>query len=156
MSTKLPSALTDKRASLARERAELLARLEEIEGELGALDYALRVLDAEWAPASKPSRKLRQPLLPRGAVARHCLELLRKNGPMSSPAIADTIAAIYGLVFETRKARQDFASSVTMALRRYERQGLLEVTDTDPRTQAAMWRLRLGEGGRIALVQSSS
>ena len=36
---------------------------------------------------------------------------------------------------------QDFASVVAIALRRYERQGVLETVGKDAKTQALSWRL---------------
>jgi hypothetical protein len=154
MSTRTPTALKEKRAEMAYERAQLAKRMAELDAEVDALDYALRVIDPEWVPPRRISKPGRQTLLPRGAVAQSCLQYLRQHAALWTPELAKLIATRFKLVFEGKQAEQDFASSVAMALRRYERQGLLEVVETDPRTTALKWRLRTGPDGRLALVRN--
>jgi hypothetical protein len=59
---------------------------------------------------------------------------------ISTPELADQVAEECEVTFKTPVAREDFASSVAMALRRYQRKGLLEVVGEHPRTGALKWR----------------
>jgi len=152
MATRLPRALTRKRAELAFERQTLKNRLTDVERELAALDYALKVAAPGWAPPKKVSRPARAGLVPRGGIAPACLQLLRQRGELSTPELAKLAAARFRLSFGSKKAEQSFASTVTMALRRYERQGIAEVTGRDGRTGAIRWRLRTGADGRVTLA----
>ena len=52
------------------------------------------------------------------------------------------MAARCTLKFATQTEREDFASSVAMALRRFERRGVLEITQKDARTGALHWQVR--------------
>lgn len=83
-------------------------------------------------------------------VATACLDALRRQSDMSTPERACLIAAQNRLTFVDKNAEQDFASSVAMALRRYERQGLVEEVGTEERT--LRWRLRTCADGRLNLV----
>ena len=156
MLTRTPRALTDKRAELAYERAELARRSAQLDAEIDALDYALRVVEPSWQPPRHIRKPAKQTRLPRGAVAQGCLQYLRQHTELWTPDLAKLIAERYRLTFADKRAEQDFASSVAMALRRYERQGLLEVIDKDPHTLALKWRLRVGADGRLALVRSAA
>lgn len=151
MSTRTPRALKEKRAEMAYERAQLARRTAQLDNEIDALDYALRVLDPGWQPPRRISKPVRQTLLPRGAVAQGCLQYLRQHEALWTADVTRLIAERFRLTFKDKRAQQDFASSVAMALRRYERQGLLEVIDKDTSTAALKWRLRTDADGRIAL-----
>lgn len=153
MTTRTPRALKDQRAELAYERAQLARRSAQLDDEIKALDYALRVLDPGWQPPRRVWKPARQTMLPRGAVAQSCLQLLRTHGDLWTPDLATLIASRYQLQFDGKRAEQDFASSVAMALRRYERQGLLEVVEKSPSTSALKWRLRIDADGRLKLVR---
>ena len=148
-----PRPLKGRRAELAYERVQLLKRLAQVDKEMAALDYALRILDADWTPPARVTKPGQPTLLPRGAVAEACLQFLRQHVELWTPDLAKLIAERYKLTFKDKRADQDFASSVAMALRRYERRGLLEVIDKDPRTLALKWRLRMGPDGRLSLVR---
>ncbi len=139
---RLPRQLTTKYHDLMRERVEAAARIEELDRELAALEYALRVLDPEWEPPSRTQKKQRPSRLPPGMLSRDCLTVLKEAGELWTPEIAQRIAARRRIKFVDRKDELDFASAVAMALRRYERQGFLETIDRDSRTQALKWRIR--------------
>lgn len=153
MTNRTPRALKDRRAEMAFERAQLARRMAALDDEIDALDYALRVLDPDWQPPRRISKPVRQTLLPRGAVAQACLQYLRQSDALWTAEVARLIAQRFRLVFEDKRAEQDFASSVAMALRRYERKGLLEIVDKDARTTALKWRLRAGTDGRVELLR---
>lgn len=151
--TRVPRSLTKKYVDLARERQALKARLADVETGLAAVAYALKVVDPEWkAPKALPRPQKRITGLPRGKVAAGCLEALRRQGELSTPELVRLIAAQNRLTFADKQAEQDFASSVAMALRRYERQGLVEEIGRDERTGALRWRLRTGADGRLSVV----
>jgi len=150
---RMPRSLTQKYTTLAHERADLKARLAAVEAELTSVGYALKVIDPSWAPPAKlPRRQKRVTGLPRGAVAGACLEVLRRSPELSTPEIAARIAMQHRLRFADSQAELDFASSVAMALRRYERQGLVEVVGKDERSGALRWRLKLTGAGRLSVV----
>jgi len=152
MATRIPTSLTRKRNELARERQNLKVRLAAVEAELQALDYALRVVSPEWVPPKRIPRHLRKTLLPRGTVAQACLQLLRQREELTTPELAQLIARQHRLTFAGKKAEEDFASGVAMALRRYQRQGIVEVTGENKTTRALRWRLNTGADGRLSIV----
>ena len=152
MAPRLPRSLTRKRDELARERQGLRARLTEVDAELQALDYALRVVSPGWVPPKRIPRQLRKTLLPRGTVAHACLQFLRQRGELTTPELAQLIARQHRLTFASKEAEEDFASGVAMALRRYQRQGIVDVTDKNKTTQALRWRLKTDADGRLAVV----
>lgn len=153
----MPRSLTRKRDELAYERAQLKTRLAEVEAELKALDYALKVVSPEWEPSKrKPRAPTRPRRLLRGQVATTCLQVLRRGGALSTPEIVRLVAQHLSVTFENTEQRDDFASSVTMALRRYERKGLVEIIDQDARTGAFHWRLSTGQDGRVVLLRGAS
>lgn len=151
--TRTPRALKEKRAEMAYERMQLARRIAQLDTEIGALDYSLRVLDPAWKPPRKISKPAQQTLLPRGAVAQSCLLFLRQHIELSTPELAKLIAERFKLTFADKRAEQDFASSVAMALRRYERQGLIDAVGKDPHTMALRWKLRVGADGRLSLAR---
>jgi hypothetical protein len=152
---RLPRSLTSKYLDLARERESLRVRLAEVDAGLSSVVYALRVLDPAWAPPKVlPRRQKRITQLPRGAVASGCLELLRRHGELSTPALGRHLAVQHRLRLQDKAAEADFASSVAMALRRYERQGVVEVVGKDARTGALRWRLRTDCNGRLTVAYS--
>ena len=111
------------------------------------------MVEPGWkAPKTLPRLQKRVTALPWGKVATGCLEALRRQSEMSPPELACLIAAQNRLTFVDKKAEQDFASSVAMALRRYERQGLVEEVGKDERTGALRWRLRTGADGRLSVL----
>ena len=152
MSTPTQRILQGKRAELVFERVQLAKRLAEVEEEVAALDYAIGVIEPGWKPPQRISKPCAPTRLPRGAVAQSCLLYLRSHGELWTRELAKLISDRYRLAFTSTRDEQDFASGVAMALRRYERQGLLEVVGKDDRTSALKWRLRLGPDGRLALV----
>jgi hypothetical protein len=147
MTTRFPRALTKKRNALAYELVQLEARAARVRQELAALDYTMRLLDPTW----KAPRKAHKPVISRGLrygdIARTCLSILRDMPGLATPVLADYVAEERGVRLTTQTAREDFASSVAMALRRYERKGLLEIAGKHPSTGALSWRLRDQEIG---------
>jgi len=139
--SRLPRQLTSKYNELLRERAEGVARLKELDQELASLEYSLRLLAPEWRPPARPAKKLKPSRLPYGVLARDCLNFLKCDGELWTPELVARLAQRHRLAFPGRKEEQDFASAVAMALRRYERQGVLEVVEKDSKTQALRWRL---------------
>lgn len=140
--TRLPRQLTEKYHDLMRERVQVVARVEEIDRELAALDYAIKVLDPEWEPPARTQKKQRPSRLPVGVLSRDCVAALKQQGEMWTPEVVALVAKRRHIQFADRKEELDFASAVAMALRRYERQGFLETVERDPRTQALKWRIR--------------
>jgi hypothetical protein len=141
-STRLPRPLTDKYHELMRERVNAAARIEELDRELAALGYALRVLDPDWQPPCRTQKGQRPSRLPPGLLSRDCLSVLKEEGEMWTPDVVAVIAKRRRVQFVDRKDELDFASAVAMALRRYERKRFLEVVGKDRTTQALRWRIR--------------
>lgn len=144
--TRLPRQLTEKHHDLMRERVQVVARVEELDRELAALEYAIRVLDPAWEPPVRTQKKQRPSRLPVGVLSRDCVAALKQQGEMWTPEVVALVAKRRHIRFVDRKEELDFASAVAMALRRYERQGFLETTERDPRTQALKWRIRPDSG----------
>lgn len=142
--SRLPRQLTAKYHDLMRERVDAAARIEELDRELAALEYAMRVLDPQWEPPSRTQKKQRPSRLPPGVLSRDCLTVLKEAGELWTPEVVQRIAARRRIKFVDRKDELDFASAAAMALRRYERQGFLEVVDREARTGAFKWRIRDG------------
>ena len=125
--TRLPRSLTKKYVELARESQSLKLRLAEVATELAAVVYALKVVEPQWkAPKALPRAQQRVTALAWGKVATGCLEALRRQDELGTPELVRILVLQNRLTFPERKAELDFASSVAMALRRYERQGLVE------------------------------
>jgi hypothetical protein len=139
--SRVPHQLTEKYEALFIERTAALSRIEELDRELDYLDYSLRLIAPDWAPAEKRAKKLKASRLPRGVLSRDCLHFLKADGELWTPELVYRLAQRHHLKFANREEEQDFASAVAMALRRYERQGALQVAGKDSKTQALRWRL---------------
>jgi len=142
--SRVPHQLTDKYEALLRERTAALSRIEELDRELDYLDYSLRLLAPDWSPSAKPAKKLKASRLPRGVLSRDCLHFLKADGELWTPELVSRLAQRHHLTFANREEEQNFASAVAMALRRYERQGALQIAGKDAKTQALRWRLHIG------------
>jgi hypothetical protein len=140
---------------LSIERAYLLTRLGTIDQELSALEHSINVVDPTWTPPKKLRRPAKGTRLPRGAVAQCCLEFLRLRGPLWTHELAKLIAARYRMTFDDRRAELDFASAVAMALRRYERRGLLNILERDQKTAALRWSLRPELFGNVVPLRAT-
>lgn len=90
--SRLPRQLTAKCHDLMRERVEAAARIEELDREIAALEYALRVLAPEWEPPARTQKKQRPSRLPPGVLSRDCLAVLKEAGELWTPEIAQRIA----------------------------------------------------------------
>ena len=145
----IPRQLTDKYDDLVRERLTVTARLDEIGRELSALEYSLELLDPEWEPPVKIPRLQKNHRLPSGTVSKDCLILLQQRGALWTREVVDLVAARRKLKFTDRHDQGRFASSVAMALRRYQRRGFLEIVERDERTNTLKWRIR-EEGAAVA------
>jgi hypothetical protein len=154
--SRTPTILTDKRAELAYERTQLVSRISDLDKHIEALDYALQVVDPNWVPSNKIKRPMRKPRLPRGALSQNCLSLLRRHGALWTTELTKMIGEQFKLKFDDRKAELSFASSVAVALRRYEGQGVVEITERDEHTRGLKWRLRTGEDGRLSIKKAST
>ena len=141
MATRFPRALTKKRNALAYELNQLEARTSQVRQELAALDYSMRLLDPVWKAPSKAHKPMISRGLRHGDIARTCLSILRDMPGLATPELADYVAEERGVRLTTQTEREDFASSVAMALRRYERKGLLQIAGKHPSTGALSWRL---------------
>lgn len=139
--TRVPRQLTDKYEALLGERSAAVARIEELDRELDYLDYSLKLLAPDWAPAGKVPKKLKASRLPRGVVARDCLHFLKTDGELWTGELVARLTQRHHLKFASREDEEDFASAVAMALRRYERQGSLTITERNSKTRALRWRL---------------
>lgn len=139
---------------LSIERADLLTRLAALDQELSALEHSIGVVDPAWTPPKKLRRPAKGTRLPRGAVAQTCLELLRQRGALWTHELAQLVAARYRLAFEDRRAELDFASAVAMAMRRYERRGLLDVLEKDQKSAALRWALRQEVFGNVVPIRA--
>jgi len=140
--TRLPRPLTEKYHDLMRERVQVVTRVEELDRELAALDYAIRVLDPEWEPPARTQKKQRPSRLRVGVLSRDCVAALKQQGELWSYEVVALVAKRRHIRFVDRKEELDFASAVATALRRDEHQGFLETIERDPRTQALKWRVR--------------
>lgn len=136
-----PRQLTEKYEELLRERAAALSRIEELDRELDYLDYSLRLLAPDWSPLARPAKKLKASRLPRGVLSRDCLHFLKSEGELWTPELVIRLAQRHRLSFANEE-EQDFASAVAMALRRFERQGAVEVAGKAAKFQALRWRVR--------------
>lgn len=116
VSTRTPGELKGKRAEMAYEHVQLAQRRAQLDVEVDALDYALRVLDPDWESPRRISKPKRQTLLPCGAVAQSCLQYLRQHETLWTPELAKLIAGRYRLSFQDKRAEQDFASGVATSL----------------------------------------
>lgn len=144
---------------LAR-RKVAIADIETLEAKLRSAYELLRNLDAiiriedpsaDLAPirAVKVSDRSKiSSTLARGDVSSLCLECLREaqGAERSSRQVADHIIRRRQLVLPTPRHMDDFCSSVTMALARHAKRGLLERTG-ETGNRAGLWRIARPAGG---------
>ena len=142
MSPRLPKPLTKKRNALLYEQQQLLARAKQIDADLHSIDFVIRLIAPGWKPPRKATRPGTPRRLPKGEISATCLRLLRKRPGMSSADLADLARKECDLSFTSKTEKEDFASAVAMAMRRYERRGLLEITGKNRTTGALHWRIR--------------
>jgi hypothetical protein len=126
-----------KRAELAHELAGVLREVQKLRLALGQVDATLRLLDASYKPTVT-----RRGWLPHGDAARLALVVLKEsNAGLTTPTIANRIAQMRSLTFKHRLDAEDFASSVAMALRRYERRGLVRLVGERGPHMELCWQL---------------
>ena len=113
---------------------------------LGMLDGTIKLFDPRWKPAKgiAKRRPTRQGRLPVGEAARAGIKALKQAGKeLSTADIVAAVAKEHDLAFATPKDREDFASCITMAMRRYEKRGLVGSAPAG-KGNARLWRLTLG------------
>ena len=153
----IPRPLTAKYNALATERQQLKARLVELETELCAVTYALKVVSPGWVPPKAVKRAYRRSTaLPKGKLATTCLELLRRRTELSTPELTKLVAAQNKLTFDTKESEKSFASSVVTSLRRCEKQGLVQAVATEAHSKAILWRLCTNADGRLNVVRKAA
>ena len=142
----LPRPLLRKHNELAHELQTLEAQANQVRAQLQTVDGAIRLLDPRWKPPKLSKKRLpvQKGRLPPGEAARLSLMALKGvNGGLTTPDIVDGIAKEKSLTFTDRQDREDFASSVAMALRRYQRRGLVTSEPIDG-TNKQRWALKRG------------
>lgn len=140
----IPRQLTNKRAELAHELAGVLHRAQELRHALGQVDATLRLLDPNYKPSQTKPRKpaTSRGWLPHGDAARLCLVVLKEGGKsMTTPEVANRIAEMRNLRFKSRRDSEDFASSIAMALRRYEKKKVVKMVGQRGPHQEYRWQL---------------
>lgn len=141
----IPRPLLRKRLELASELALVEKRADELRHQVAMVEGAIGLLDPGWRAPKVRARRLptHQGRLPVGDVGREGLRALKRAG--KSVTTTDLVAAIAGargLHFASRKDREDFASSVTMAMRRYEKKGAVASAPVNG-SHTLAWRLRV-------------
>ena len=63
------------------------------------------------------------------------------DAPLTTAEVIEAIVKTKSLAFVSRQDREDFTSSIAMALRRYERRGVV-TSETAEGTKRLRWRLR--------------
>ena len=110
------------------------------------IEGAIRLLEPAWKPpkAIPKRRPTHRGRLPVCGVARAGIQALKHAGRSLSPAdIVSAVAKEKGLKFADKDDREDFASSITMGMRRYEKRGLI-ASETAGKGNKRLWRLTLG------------
>lgn len=139
----IPRPLLRKHLELAHELQTVESRVAAVREQLQTIVGAIRLLDPQWKPPKVgkgrlPSFKGR---LPAGDVSRLSMRALGAGNALTTTDIVDVIAQERSLTFASRQDREDFASSVAMALRRYERRGLV-ASESISGTNKLRWTLR--------------
>jgi hypothetical protein len=142
VAARIPLKLLRKRNALAYELQQILERANTIEEELQALDYAITLIEPSWRPPDRASRPGRAHRLPFGKITSETLGAVRDRPGANSLELADIVAARCKVKLPTETDRKDFSKSVTVALRRFERRGLLEIVRKDKRSGVLHWQVR--------------
>lgn len=141
-------------AGLQARRTEVLSEISQLEARLRLHYETLRSLDhlikqedpeAELPPirnAKIPDRPKTASTLVRGDVSTLCLEAMRSaaGDVLSSWQVVDYVIRKRQLVFASKREDQDFASSVTMALTRHSKRGIVERVGLGPKGEV-LWRV---------------
>ena len=137
----LPRELAARYCRLLLERDAAITAVRKLDRELGALASALHVFDPSWQPPTRTRKHQAPSRLPVGVLARDCVAALKEGGELWTPEVAAEVARRRRVKFVDRQDGLDFASAVAMALRRYERQGFVEITERNNRSKALRWRI---------------
>jgi hypothetical protein len=146
VATRIPASLTRKHADLALERRELDIRSRDVDSELKAIEYSIRVIDPNWQPALRLRRRRTKSRFPRGTVGKSCLQILSQGQAIDSTELASLVAAHCGVKFASKGDRLTFASAVTLAVRRYQRRGLVEELGRRAINEPILWQIRRVNG----------
>jgi hypothetical protein len=146
MATRIPTSLTRRHADLAFERRQLEIRARDVESELKALEYSLRVIDPNWQPALRLRMRPAKSRFPRGVIGRSCLQILSQGQAINSTDLASLVAERCGVKFAAKNDRLTFASAVTLAVRRYQRRGLVEELGRRAINEPILWQIRRVNG----------
>ena len=143
----LLAGLLARRAETATAISNLEIQLRTQQETLRCLDHLIRVEDpdAELPGPRKPRVKAAGTTdngLVRGDLTRGALDVLREAGgaTLESRQVAEQIAKRRGITFATKRQHQHFASSVTMALNRLGRRGIVERVGIGP-NRIGRWRV---------------
>ena len=128
----------------------------EVDWQLAALEYAIRVISPGWEPVQLSRRPPGPGVLPKGSLAKTCLQVLREKRELSTPELVALVAERWRVTFSTKELELRFAARVVTALRRFERSGLLQEVGKDRSTQAIRWRLRIDAEGRLSFVKKAA
>ena len=140
----LPRQLVSKRNEIAYEVAGLHRRARELEVQLSHLDAALMILNPDFKPSQLKLRKPRRShnVLPHGDAARAALIVLRQaTKPLTTPEVIAGIIKLQGITFGSHSDARDFASSIGVTLRRYEKKGAVEVVGGRGAHREIVWQL---------------
>ncbi len=144
---RLLSGLLARRTDLAEEVSRVEAQLRQHYETLRSLDHLIRLEDPEAVlPPIRNAKLADRPktssTLVRGDVSRLCLDALREaaGAVLTSRQVTDYIVRRRQLVFVTKREDNDFASSVTMALARHAKRGLVEKVGNGSNREG-QWRI---------------
>jgi hypothetical protein len=115
MATRIPTSLTRRHADLAFERRQLEIRARDVESELKALEYSLKVIDPNWQPALRLRMRPAKSRFPRGVIGRSCLQILSQGQAINSTDLASLVAERCGVKFAAKNDRLTFASAVALS-----------------------------------------
>jgi hypothetical protein len=133
--------LTDKRARLAGQIADLERQLAELRTSVMHLDATLLLFDPSATPATiLPIGVRKGGLFDAGDITGMCMACVREStDPISSREIALRLMRTKGMNMADKRLRHVVQSSVRNALLAYKRRGVLERIGTGWETR---WRLR--------------
>jgi hypothetical protein len=139
------SILSDKRAGIAGQIADLERQAAELRASLMHLDATLLPFDPDAVPAAIPPRGVarKNGLFGGGDISGACMAAIRESaGPVGSRETALRLMASKGLNTTDKKLRHAVQTSVRSALMAYRRRGVLESVGEGWTTR---WRLAGGK-----------
>jgi hypothetical protein len=146
MTIRIPTALSRRHTDLSLERRQLEVRSRDIEFELKALEYSLRVVNPNWRPQKRFRARPAKRRFQKGVIGKSCLQILSRGEAIDSTELARLVAECCGAKFAGKSDRLTFASAVTLAVRRYQRRGLVEELGRRAINEPILWRIRRVDG----------